>query len=91
MIDRKNKQVLLYCCMIRNRNGVIALDANVLVVKIIENGYTIQDVSNLLGVSKNVLTKKINNVNTLTIGEARLLKYALDLSNTEAISIFFGA
>ena len=77
--------------MIRNRNGVVALDANKLVGKIIKNGYTIGDISNLLGVSRNVLTKKINNVNTLTIGEARLLKYALGLSDDEAISIFFGA
>ena len=91
MIDRKIKLMLLYCCMIRNRNGVIALDANLLVRKIIENGYTIGDISNLLGLSRNVLSKKLHNINRLTVGEARMLKYALDLSDAEAISIFFGA
>ena len=91
MIDRKIKLVLLYCCTTRNRNGVIALDAKLLVVKILENGYTIGDISNLLGVSINVLRRKLDNLNTLTIGEARILKQILDLSNSEAISIFFGA
>ena len=91
MIDRKIEIVLSYCCTKRNRNGVIALHANLLIGKIIENGYTIHDISNLLGISKDVLTKKLNNINRLTIGEARVLKYTLDLSDSEAISIFLGA
>lgn len=61
-----------------------------LVGKIMENGYTIRDVSILLGLERHILTKKLDNINRLTIGEARILKYALDLSNNEAISIFFG-
>ena len=65
------------------------MNANVLVGKIIENGYTIRDVSNLLGIERHVLNKKLNNINTFTVGEARLLKYALYLSDSEAISIFF--
>lgn len=91
MIDRKIKPVLLYCCTIRNRNGVIALNANVLVEKIVENGYTICDISNLLGVHKETLDKKLNDVYEFTIGETYTLKAILGLSDTEAIYIFLGA
>ena len=91
MIDRKIKLVLLYCCTIRNRNGVIALNANVLVEKIIENGYTIRDISNLLGVSKDDLAWKLNDVAEFTIGETYTLKSMLSLSDSEAINIFLGA
>ena len=88
MIDRKIKLVLSFiCCTKRNRNGVIALNANKLINKIVEKGFTICDISNLLGIQK----IRMNNVDSLTIGEVLALKNILELSDTEAISIFLGA
>lgn len=92
MIDRKNDLVLsCICCMKRNRNGVIALDANSLYQLIIEKGFTINGISDLLKIDHDNIYQKIADVSLLTVGETLLLKSILELSDSEAISIFLGA
>lgn len=92
MIDRKNITMLsCICCTKRNRNGVIALDANILKKTIDAKGFTISNVSELLGISKSDAYRKMKNVSELTVGEVFLLKITLDLSDVEASTIFLGA
>lgn len=77
------------CCTKRNRNEVIALDANKLKGKIVEKGLTISKVSDIIGVNRSTLYRKLNNNDKLTINEACKLKSILELSDSEAIDIFF--
>lgn len=79
------------CCTKRNRNGVIALNANELQRTIVKKGYTIRSISELLGLTMVNTYRKLSNVSKLTIGEAILLKNILELSDSEASAIFLGA
>ena len=69
---------------------MIALDANKLEIKIMENGFTICDVSNLLGLNRITTYRKLSSISKLTIGEALKLKFFLGLSDLEAVDVFFG-
>lgn len=74
--------VLCFICrMKRNRNEVCALDANKLLLKIIE-----------AGLSAHITIELCNSITNpekqLTIGDALLLKELLNLTNLEAIDIF---
>lgn len=64
------------------------MNANKLKAKIIERGFTIAEVSELIGISKHSMYRKINLYDKITIYEATRLKEALQLSNIEAIEIF---
>ena len=70
---------------------MIALDANILLVEIIKHGLTLDDISNLFGISRVLTYRKLNDIKQMTIGEALLLKSTLELSDHEAASIFLGA
>lgn len=76
------------CCIKRNGNGVIALDANKLTRKITAKGLSICKISKMLGIEKSLMQYKINNVTHLTINEVFKLKSILGLSDSEAINIF---
>ena len=67
------------------------MGANKLQILIIENGLTINVISDLLGLTRVQTHRKLNDVKLLTIGEAILLKEFLELTNSEAIEIFLGA
>lgn len=69
----------------------LALDANELQALIIKNGFTLGDISDLLGLTKVMAQRKLTDIRLLTIGEVILLKEFLELTNTEAIDIFLGA
>lgn len=77
--------------MKRNRNGVIALDANILLIEIIKHGLTVEDISKLLKISRVATYRKLKDIKLLTIGEALFLKDVLKLSDQEAAAIFLGA
>lgn len=91
MIDRKIELVLMYCCTKRNRNGVIALDANKLHEVIVNKGLTLSSISELLRINHVATYRKLTDIKKLTIGEAILLKEFLELSDREAAVIFLGA
>lgn len=55
-----------------------------------ENGFTICDVSNLLGLNRITTYRKLSSISKLTIGEALKLKFFLGLSDLEAVDVFFG-
>lgn len=56
-----------------------------------KNGFTLNDISDLLGLTKVLTYRKITDVKQLTIHEAIILKEFLELSNEESIDIFLGA
>ena len=70
---------------------ISALNANRLQTEIMKNGFTLNDISDLLGLTKVLTYRKITDVKQLTIHEAIILKEFLELSNEESIDIFLGA
>ena len=67
---------------------MIALCASKLQEKIIEKGFTTRTLAKLMNIERTCMYRKINNVSKLTIGEVMMLKTILDLSDSEAITIF---
>ena len=66
------------------------MNANKLYEAIINNGLTLNDISDFLGLTRVVTHRKLSNIKLLTIGEAILLKEFLELTKQEAIDIFLG-
>ena len=80
-IDRKIGMVLSFtCCMKRNRNEVLALDANKLIFKIFEKSLNVDTAATIY--------RQISGGRELTIGDAMQLKELLNLTDVEAIDIF---
>jgi hypothetical protein len=69
---------------------VIALNANKLQILVADKGFTYNSISKILGITKVATYRKLNNINAMTIGEAIILKNVLELSDVEAVDIFFG-
>lgn len=69
----------------------LALDANKLQIVIMNNGFTLKDISDFLGLTRVATHRKLNDIKSLTIGEVILLKEFLELTKQEAIDIFLGA
>ena len=69
----------------------MALDANKLQTVIMNNGFTLKDISDFLGLTRVTTHRKLNDIKSLTIGEVILLKEFLELTKQEAIDIFLGA
>lgn len=66
------------------------MNVNKLRGKIVEKGMSIESVANNIGVDRSTLYRKINsNGDTLTVSEANLICKILELSEREAMSIFF--
>lgn len=66
------------------------MDLNRLKGKIIEKGWNVETLAEHIGVERSSMYRKLNNFEKITIGEAKRIKDALNLSNEEASSIFLG-
>ena len=56
--------------------------------KIVEKGFNVDGVASMIGIDRSSLYRKLNDGEKITIGEARRIKDALDLSDEEATVIF---
>jgi predicted transcriptional regulator len=56
--------------------------------KIVENGINVETLAERIGVDRSCLYRKLNNFDKFTIGEARKIKAALNMTNEEAANIF---
>ena len=66
------------------------MDLNKLKGKIVEKGWNVEKLAEYIGVDRSSMYRKLNNFEKITIGEAKQIKDALDLTNAEASSIFLG-
>lgn len=67
------------------------MNANELYEIIMKNGFTLNDISDFLGLTKVMTHRKLSDIKLFTIGEAILLKEFLELTDEEAAFIFLGA
>lgn len=68
------------------------VNVNKLKGKIVENGLTINEVADMIGIDRSTLYRKIgNNCDTLSIKEANKIVEVLKLTCEEAVSIFFAS
>lgn len=58
--------------------------------KMVEEGYSVESLATEIGVDKSTLYRKLDNGVKFTVGEARTIKTALNLTDEEANAIFFG-
>lgn len=65
------------------------MNVNKLKAKIVERELNIEKLAALIGVDRSSLYRKLNNAEKITIGEANKMKTALEISNAEAVDIFF--
>lgn len=64
------------------------MDLCKLKAKIVENGINVETLAEQIGVDRSSMYRKLNNFEKITIGEARRIKAALNLTNEEASNIF---
>lgn len=64
------------------------MDLCKLKAKIVENGINIETLAEQIGIDRSSMYRKLNNFEKITIGEARKIKAALNLTNEEASNIF---
>ncbi len=64
------------------------MDLCKLKAKIVENGINVETLAEQIGVDRSSMYRKLNNFEKITIGEARKIKAALNLTNEEASNIF---
>lgn len=65
------------------------MDINKLKGKIVEKGLSVEKLAGMIEIDRSSLYRKLNNGEKITIGEARKMREALDLSTEEATAIFF--
>ena len=65
------------------------MNVNKLKAKIVERELSVEKLAVLIGVDRSSLYRKLNNAEKITIGEANKMKTALEISNAEAVDIFF--
>lgn len=58
--------------------------------KMVEHGMTQEAFAQRLGIDRSTLNRKLQNIDSFTVGEAKQAKEVLSLSEGEAITIFFG-
>ena len=58
--------------------------------KMVEKGLNVETLAAKIGVDKSTLYRKLNECEKISIGDAQKIKLELDLTNDEAIDIFFG-
>ncbi len=56
--------------------------------KIVANGMNVELLASAIGIDRSSLYRKLNNFEKFTIGEAKAIKDALNMSDTEACDIF---
>ena len=66
------------------------MNLNKLKGKIVEKGWNVEKLAEQIGVERSAMYRKLNNFDKITIGEAKKITSALNLSNEEASSIFLG-
>ena len=66
------------------------MDLNKLKGKIVEKGWNVEKLAEYIGVDRSSMYRKLNNFEKITIGEAKKITSALELSNEDASSIFLG-
>jgi len=64
------------------------VNVNKLRGKIVEKGFTVEKVADRMGKDKSTLYRKLQNPETITIGEANAISKILDLTLQESIDIF---
>lgn len=64
------------------------MNINKLRGKIVERGMKVGTLATLIGIDRSTMYKKLNEGEKFTIGEARKMKDALEMSNDEACEIF---
>lgn len=65
------------------------MNTTLLTEKVLEKGMEFSKIARLLGIDKMTLYRKLANYEPVTIREAEILKDLLDLTNLEALEIFF--
>lgn len=65
------------------------MNTTLLTEKVLEKGMEFSKIAKLLGIDKMTLYRKLANYEPITIREAEILKDLLDLTNLEALEIFF--
>ena len=58
--------------------------------KMVEHGYNVENLAAKIGVDKSTLYRKLNEGEKITVGDAQKIKDELNLTDDEAIDIFFG-
>ena len=66
------------------------MDLNKLKGKIVERGWNVEKLAESIGVERSSMYRKLNNFEKITIGEAKRIATALNLSNEDASYIFLG-
>lgn len=66
------------------------MDLNKLKGKIVEKGWNVEKLAEHIGVDRSSMYRKLNNFEKITIGEAKKIASALELSNEDATYIFLG-
>ena len=64
------------------------MDVNKLKGKLVERQVNVETLAKMIGVERSSMYRKLNNAEKITIGEAKKIKSALELSNDEATQIF---
>ena len=68
------------------------VDVNKLKGKIVEKGYTISTLAQIIGIEKSTFYRRISDSGrSFTIGEVDSIAKCLDLTETEATAIFFNS
>ena len=57
--------------------------------RMVENGFNVETLAEKIGIDRSSLYRKLNTSEKITIGEAKRIKDALDLSEDDATAIFF--
>lgn len=58
--------------------------------RMVERGINVERLSEIIDIDRSSLYRKLNNGDKITIGEAQRIKTALELTQEDAASIFFG-
>ena len=65
------------------------MNINKLKGKITENGLSVEKLAGIIDIDRSSLYRKLNNGEKITIGEAKKMREALNLTAEEAAAIFF--
>jgi plasmid maintenance system antidote protein VapI len=66
------------------------MNGNKLKAKIVEKGLSVTRFASLINMDRSSLYRKLSNSQRITISEATRIKEALEMTNEEAATIFFG-
>ena len=66
------------------------MDINKLKGKMVEKQVNVETLAKMIGAERSSLYRKFNTSEKITVGEAKKIKSALDLSDAEASDIFLG-